>query len=93
VSDSSDLTIRSSTLSGTATEELVDVRRISNVIIRNESKLSQSGSDTPDVRVSNLSMLSIWNEEASINKVECNNKGYVSANEGMVTTLSESCTE
>ena len=93
VSDSSDLTIRSSTLSGTATEELVDLRRISNVIIRNESKLSQSGSDTPDVRVSNLSMLSIRNEEASINKVDCYSKGYVSANEGIVTTLSESCTE
>jgi hypothetical protein len=82
-----------STLSGTATEELVDVRRLSNAIIRNESKLSQLGSDTPDVRVSNLSMLSIWNEEATINKVLCHSKGYVSADEGRVTDLDTNCTE
>ena len=93
VSDSSDLTIRSSKISGTATEQLIRVTSVSNAIIRSETTLSQTGSDTPDVRVSNLSMLSIKNEEVTINNVDCYGKGYVSANEGMVTTLSESCTE
>ena len=93
VKESSNLEMWNSTLSGTATEELVDVRRLSNAIIRNESKLSQLGSDTPDVRVSNLSMLSIWNEEATINKVLCHSKGYVSADEGRVTDLDTNCTE
>ena len=93
VSRSSDLEIRNSKISGTATDELIRVTRGSNAIISNETTLSQTSSDTPDVSVSNLSMLSIWNEEASINKVDCYSKGYVSANEGIVTTLSESCTE
>ena len=93
LSDSSDLSIRNSKISGTATDELIRVTRGSNAIIRNETTLSQTGSDTPDVSVSNLSFLCIWNEEASINKVDCYSKGYVSANEGMVTTLSESCKE
>ena len=93
VSDSSDLTIRSSKISGTATAQLIRVTSVSNAIIRNETTLSQTGSDTPDVRVSNLSMLRIKNEEVTINNVDCYGKGYVSANEGMVTTLSESCTE
>jgi len=93
VSESSHLQIRNSKISGTATDELIRVTRGSNAIISNETTLSQTSSDTPDVSVSNLSMLSIWNEEASINKVDCYSKGYVSANEGIVTTLSESCTE
>jgi len=92
VQQSSNLEMWNSTLSGTATEELVDVRRLSNAIIRNESKLSQSGSDTPDVRVSNLSFLSVWSD-SSINSVDCHMKGTVSADEGTVTTLSSSCTE
>jgi len=49
--------------------------------------------ETPDVRVSNLSFLSMWNDETSINKVDCNYKGYVSANEVIVTNLATSCTE
>jgi pectate lyase len=92
VADSSDLTIRSSTISGTATDALVDVRRVSNLIIRNESTLSQTGSETPDVSVSNLSLLSVWSD-SSINSVDCYAKGTVSADEGTVTDLATSCTE
>jgi|MDTC01.3.fsa_nt_gb hypothetical protein len=54
---------------------------------------SQMVAETPDVRVSNLSFLSMWNDETSINKVDCNYKGYVSANEVIVTNLATSCTE
>jgi hypothetical protein len=92
VADSSDLSIRSSTISGTATDALVDVRRVSNLIIRNESTLSQTGSETPDVSVSNLSLLSVWSD-SSINSVDCYAKGTVSADEGTVTDLATSCTE
>jgi hypothetical protein len=93
VSNSSNLTIRNSKISGTPTEQLIRVTRVSNAIIRNETTLSQTGSGTPDVSVSNLSMLSVYNEEATINKVDCYSKGYVSANEGIVTDLATSCTE
>ena len=93
VSRSSELWIRNSKISGMATVELVNVSRLSNAIISNETTLSQTGSDTPDVSVSNLSMLSIWNKESPINSVNCFSKGYVSANEGMVTDLATSCTE
>ena len=93
ISESSHLSFRNSSLTGSATEELIRVTRVSNAIIRNESKLSQTSPDITDVTVSNLSFLSIWNNETSINKVDCNNKGYVSANEGMVIDLATSCTE
>ena len=93
VSDSSNLTIRNSKISGTPTVQLIQVTRVSNAIIRNETTLSQTGSGTPDVSVSNLSMLSVYNEEATINKVDCYSKGYVSANEGIVADLATSCTE
>jgi hypothetical protein len=93
VTDSSDLTIRNSKISGAPTSQLIRVTRVSNATIRNETTLSQTGSDTPDVSVSNLSFLSVYNEEATINKVDCYSKGYVSANEGIVTDLATSCTE
>ena len=93
VTKSSDLTIRISKISGTPTSQLNRVTRVSNATIRNETTLSQTGSDTPDVSVSNLSFLSVYNEEATINKVDCYSKGYVSANEGIVTDLATSCTE
>jgi hypothetical protein len=93
VAESSDVNIRNTTIFGTATEELIGVTRVSNAVLRNESTLSQTGTENPDVSVSNLSFLDVWNNEALINKVDCYNKGYVSLNEGTVTDLATSCTE
>jgi len=93
VAKNSYLKLRNSSLVGPATDTLVQINRVSSVDIENGSTLGQTNADTPDVRVSDLSFLSIWNEDASINKVDCNNKGYVSANEGIVTNLATSCTE
>ena len=93
VAESSDVNIRNTTIFGTATEELIGVTRVSNAILRNESSLGQTSTENPDVSVSNLSFLDVWNNETLINKVDCYNKGYVSANEGIVTDLATSCTE
>ena len=93
IEDNSGLSLRNSTLSGTATEELVIVSRNSNMVIRNESTLSKTASDFPDIFVSQLSFLNVWNNETPINSVYCYNKGYVGASEGMVTVLAPSCTE
>ncbi|MGA1713663.1 MAG: hypothetical protein ACO4CS_20455, partial [bacterium] len=48
--------------------------------------------DGEDISVGTMSLLSIY-EGNSIGEVGCYSKGYVSANEGTVTTLADSCTE
>ena len=48
--------------------------------------------DGEDISVGTMSLLSIYDGN-SIGEVGCYSKGYVSANEGTVTTLADSCTE
>ena len=90
VKSSSYLKIRSSTISGTATKELVDVRRVPHLII-DGSTLSQTASDTPDVRVSKLSFLSVF-DDSSINSVDCHMKGTVDTDVS-ITDLDTGCTD
>ena len=91
VADSSELSFRNSTLSGSANYELVRVTRASNAIIQRGSELSHSNTSEVDIEVSNLSFLNVW--DSSVNSVNCFNKGYVSADEGTVADLGTNCTE
>jgi hypothetical protein len=87
VQSSANLKLQNSSLSGPATDSLVNVARLSNAIISNGSTLSQEDTDAPDVAVRNVSFLSVWDSNTSINKVDCNSTGHVSYDEGTVTTV------
>ena len=93
IADGAKLNLRDSNLSGSAPNDLVRITRASNVMIEGNSTVSQTNAGSADISVSYLSLLNVDNVEAPINSVNCYNKGYVSASNGTVTTLPESCTQ